>query len=169
MATSSNGGQVNSLKSKALSNLRWRKVVLKISGDALTGSDTCNIDPKVCRLNALQKENQLQCSNVWKVWQYYLARLKSFSSRGINVIWKLLWILIHFFAWIPYQVSMLVSSEVAIASSLGVEVSVDMIVLWSLVSCYSFQFCWSLLLLSLWYFRWRLLLEVVISSVEMHG
>ncbi|MCI27584.1 uridylate kinase, partial [Trifolium medium] len=46
VATSSSGGQVNSLKSKALPNLRWRRVVLKISGSALTGSDTCNIDPK---------------------------------------------------------------------------------------------------------------------------
>lgn len=50
VATSSSGGQVNSLKSKALSNLRWRRVVLKISGSALTGSDTCNIDPKVAML-----------------------------------------------------------------------------------------------------------------------
>ncbi|CAL5207350.1 unnamed protein product [Lathyrus oleraceus] len=50
MATSNSGGQVNSLKSKALSNLRWRRVVLKISGSALTGSDTCNIDPKVAML-----------------------------------------------------------------------------------------------------------------------
>jgi uridylate kinase len=50
VATSSSGGQVNSLKSKALPNLRWRRVVLKISGSALTGSDTCNIDPKVAML-----------------------------------------------------------------------------------------------------------------------
>ncbi|XP_061337700.1 uridylate kinase PUMPKIN, chloroplastic [Gastrolobium bilobum] len=50
VATPSSGGQVNSMKSKALSNLRWRRVVLKISGAALTGSDTCNIDPKVAML-----------------------------------------------------------------------------------------------------------------------
>jgi hypothetical protein len=44
---------------------------------------------------------------------------------------------------------MLVSSEVAIASRLGVEVSVLMIVLTSLVFCYPVQFSLSLLLLSL--------------------
>ena len=41
---------MNNMKSKALSNLRWRRVILKISGAALTGSDTCNIDPKVAML-----------------------------------------------------------------------------------------------------------------------
>ncbi|KAL2323147.1 hypothetical protein Fmac_027526 [Flemingia macrophylla] len=50
LATPSTGGQANNMKSKALSNLRWRRVVLKISGAALTGSDTCNIDPKVAML-----------------------------------------------------------------------------------------------------------------------
>ncbi|TKY53038.1 Uridylate kinase [Spatholobus suberectus] len=50
VSTPSTGGQANSMKSKALSNLRWRRVVLKISGAALTGSDTCNIDPKVAML-----------------------------------------------------------------------------------------------------------------------
>lgn len=54
VATPSSGGQVNSMKSKALSNLRWRRVILKISGAALTGSDTCNIDPKVCGLDVPQ-------------------------------------------------------------------------------------------------------------------
>ncbi|KAK7267873.1 hypothetical protein RIF29_20553 [Crotalaria pallida] len=49
VATPSNGGHVNSMK-KALLNLRWRRVILKISGAALTGSDTCNIDPKVAML-----------------------------------------------------------------------------------------------------------------------
>ncbi|XP_057745800.1 uridylate kinase PUMPKIN, chloroplastic [Arachis stenosperma] len=49
-ASQSSGGQVNNMKSKALSNLRWRRVILKISGAALTGSDTCNIDPKVAML-----------------------------------------------------------------------------------------------------------------------
>lgn len=38
--------------------------MLKISGAALTGSDTCNIDPKVRRLNAPQKEKQLQYSTI---------------------------------------------------------------------------------------------------------
>ncbi|XP_027365468.1 uncharacterized protein LOC113872254 isoform X2 [Abrus precatorius] len=50
VATPSSGGQANNMKSKALSNLRWRRVVLKISGAALTASDTCNIDPKVAML-----------------------------------------------------------------------------------------------------------------------
>ncbi|KAG4996296.1 hypothetical protein AAZX31_10G061200 [Glycine max] len=50
VATPSTGGPANSMKSKALSNSRWRRVVLKISGAALTGSDTCNIDPKVAML-----------------------------------------------------------------------------------------------------------------------
>jgi len=50
VATPSTGGQANSMRSKALTNLRWRRVVFKISGAALTGSDTCNIDPKVCGL-----------------------------------------------------------------------------------------------------------------------
>ncbi|KAG4977027.1 hypothetical protein JHK84_036724 [Glycine max] len=49
VATPSTGGQANSMKSKAFSN-RWRRVVFKISGAALTGSDTCNIDPKVAML-----------------------------------------------------------------------------------------------------------------------
>ncbi|KAI4349042.1 hypothetical protein L6164_009690 [Bauhinia variegata] len=46
----SSGGQANSMKSKAMSNFRWRRVILKISGVALTGSDNCNIDPKVAML-----------------------------------------------------------------------------------------------------------------------
>ncbi|KAK7355476.1 hypothetical protein VNO80_14732 [Phaseolus coccineus] len=50
VATPSTGGQANSMRSKALTNLRWRRVVFKISGAALTGSDTCNIDPKVAML-----------------------------------------------------------------------------------------------------------------------
>lgn len=33
--------------------------MLKISGAALTGSDTCNLDPKVCGLDAPQMEKQL--------------------------------------------------------------------------------------------------------------
>ncbi|KAL2322334.1 hypothetical protein Fmac_026713 [Flemingia macrophylla] len=50
LATPRTRGQANNMKSKALSNLRWRRLVLKVSGVALTGSDTCNIDPKVCGL-----------------------------------------------------------------------------------------------------------------------
>uniref|UniRef100_A0A2P2KEE7 Myb/SANT-like DNA-binding domain-containing protein n=1 Tax=Rhizophora mucronata TaxID=61149 RepID=A0A2P2KEE7_RHIMU len=40
-------GQTNSVKSKSLSNTRWRRVVLKISGVALAGTGPNNIDPKV--------------------------------------------------------------------------------------------------------------------------
>lgn len=47
VATPSSGGQVNTMKPKAMSNVRWRRVVFKISGTALTGSSG-NIDPKVC-------------------------------------------------------------------------------------------------------------------------
>ncbi|XLS94016.1 hypothetical protein HN51_070024 [Arachis hypogaea] len=49
-ASQSSGGQVNNMKSKALLNFRWRRVILKISGATLTGSDTYNIDPKVSML-----------------------------------------------------------------------------------------------------------------------
>lgn len=47
----SSGGQLNSMKPKPMSNLRWRRVVFKISGAALKGSGTGNIDPKVCDLH----------------------------------------------------------------------------------------------------------------------
>ncbi|KAL6585431.1 hypothetical protein OROMI_002075 [Orobanche minor] len=43
--TNTSGGQINSIKSKPSNNLRWRRVVFKISGAALSGTD--NIDPKV--------------------------------------------------------------------------------------------------------------------------
>ena len=48
--------------------------------------------------------------------------------------------LIPFVCLINYQVAMLVSREVSIASHLGVEVSVLLIVFWSLLFCYHFQF-----------------------------
>ncbi|KAH6797630.1 aspartate/glutamate/uridylate kinase family protein [Perilla frutescens var. hirtella] len=50
--TSSPGSQVNSMKLKPSTNLRWRRVVLKISGAALAGSAPNNIEPKVAMLIA---------------------------------------------------------------------------------------------------------------------
>lgn len=44
---SSPGSQINSMKVKPSHNLRWRRVVLKISGAALAGSAPNNIEPKV--------------------------------------------------------------------------------------------------------------------------
>lgn len=41
------GVQLNNVKSKATSNPRWRRVVLKISGAALACTGPNNIDPKV--------------------------------------------------------------------------------------------------------------------------
>lgn len=46
--------------------------MLKISGAALTGSDTCNIDPKVCGMNVPQKEKQL--------WYDYIYVCGNFDS-----------------------------------------------------------------------------------------
>ncbi|KAL5973569.1 hypothetical protein ACLOJK_030220 [Asimina triloba] len=43
---------VNNMKTKSLSNLRWRRVVLKISGAVLAGSGPQNVDPKVMMLIA---------------------------------------------------------------------------------------------------------------------
>lgn len=40
-------GQVNNVKPKSISNPRWRRVVLKVSGVALAGSGPNNIDAKV--------------------------------------------------------------------------------------------------------------------------
>ncbi|KAJ9181468.1 hypothetical protein P3X46_009596 [Hevea brasiliensis] len=45
-------GQTNNIKSKSMCNARWRRVVLKISGVALTGAGPNNIDPKVMVLIA---------------------------------------------------------------------------------------------------------------------
>lgn len=44
------GVQLNNVKSKATSNPRWRRVVLKISGAALACTGPNNIDPKVSYL-----------------------------------------------------------------------------------------------------------------------
>ncbi|GFZ10775.1 aspartate/glutamate/uridylate kinase family protein [Actinidia rufa] len=46
-ATPSPGGQIIALKSKPLTNPRWRRVVFKISGTALAGTVPQNIDPKL--------------------------------------------------------------------------------------------------------------------------
>lgn len=43
---SSNAALTNNLKSKPISNLKWRRVVFKISGTALAGNCQ-SIDPKV--------------------------------------------------------------------------------------------------------------------------
>ncbi|KAF5747840.1 hypothetical protein HS088_TW05G00568 [Tripterygium wilfordii] len=51
-ATSSPVGQISNLKSKPTSNVRWRRVVFKISGVALAGSGRNSIDPKVAMLIA---------------------------------------------------------------------------------------------------------------------
>ncbi|GFY82695.1 aspartate/glutamate/uridylate kinase family protein [Actinidia rufa] len=51
-ATPSPGGQITALKSKPLTNPRWRRVVFKISGAALAGTVPQNIDPKVAMLIA---------------------------------------------------------------------------------------------------------------------
>lgn len=59
----SSGGQLNSLKSKSLSNVRWRRVIFKISGAALTVSATCNIDPKVCGFSEYPQKMRNSHSN----------------------------------------------------------------------------------------------------------
>lgn len=50
---------VNNMKPKSLSNPRWRRVVFKISGAALSGSGSQNIDPKVALL--ISREIALVC------------------------------------------------------------------------------------------------------------
>lgn len=47
LVTYNPGVQINNVKSKATSNPRWRRVVLKISGAALACTGPNNIDPKV--------------------------------------------------------------------------------------------------------------------------
>ncbi|XP_077235893.1 aspartate/glutamate/uridylate kinase family protein [Tasmannia lanceolata] len=51
-ATPSPVGLANNLKTKSLSNPRWRRVVFKISGAALVGNGPQNVDPKVTSLIA---------------------------------------------------------------------------------------------------------------------
>lgn len=52
LVTYNPGVQINNVKSKATSNPRWRRVVLKISGAALACTDPNNIDPKIVGLIA---------------------------------------------------------------------------------------------------------------------
>ncbi|KAK9290436.1 hypothetical protein L1049_008606 [Liquidambar formosana] len=52
ITTPSPVGQINNVKSKSMSNPRWRRVVFKISGAALAGTGPNNIDPKVAMLIA---------------------------------------------------------------------------------------------------------------------
>ncbi|KAL5716763.1 hypothetical protein ACHQM5_009886 [Ranunculus cassubicifolius] len=52
-------GLVNNMKPKALSNPKWRRVVFKISGAALAGTGSQNIDPKVALL--ISREVAIAC------------------------------------------------------------------------------------------------------------
>ncbi|CAN7107439.1 unnamed protein product [Brassica rapa subsp. narinosa] len=52
LVTYNPGVQINNVKSKATSNPRWRRVVLKISGAALACTGPNNIDPKIVGLIA---------------------------------------------------------------------------------------------------------------------
>ncbi|KFK38385.1 hypothetical protein AALP_AA3G106700 [Arabis alpina] len=59
LITYSPGVQINNVKSKATSNPRWRRVVLKISGAALACTGPNNIDPKV--VNLIAREVAMAC------------------------------------------------------------------------------------------------------------
>ncbi|ESQ49066.1 hypothetical protein EUTSA_v10020471mg [Eutrema salsugineum] len=59
LVTYSPGVQINNVKSKATSNPRWRRVVLKISGAALACTGPNNIDPKV--VNLIAREVAMAC------------------------------------------------------------------------------------------------------------
>ncbi|XP_023539307.1 uncharacterized protein LOC111799983 [Cucurbita pepo subsp. pepo] len=52
-------GHMNNLKPKSVSSPRWRRVVFKISGTALTGTGPNNIDPKVTM--AIAREVVIAC------------------------------------------------------------------------------------------------------------
>lgn len=60
-ATSSPSGPITNMDKKPVTNTRWRRVVFKISGDALAGTDSENIDPKVAMLIA--REVSMACHN----------------------------------------------------------------------------------------------------------
>ncbi|CAK9177231.1 unnamed protein product [Ilex paraguariensis] len=55
----SSSGQINNMKSKSLTSPKWRRVVFKISGAALTGTGPHSIDPKVAMLIA--REVSMAC------------------------------------------------------------------------------------------------------------
>uniref|UniRef100_A0A5B7ATS9 UMP kinase n=1 Tax=Davidia involucrata TaxID=16924 RepID=A0A5B7ATS9_DAVIN len=59
ITTPSPSGQINNIKSKSSTNPRWRRVVFKISGAALSGTSPHNIDPKVAMLIA--REVSMAC------------------------------------------------------------------------------------------------------------
>ncbi|CAL9220226.1 unnamed protein product [Arabidopsis halleri] len=59
LVTYNPGVQINNVKSKATSNPRWRRVVLKISGAALACTGPNNIDPKV--INLIAREVAMAC------------------------------------------------------------------------------------------------------------
>lgn len=46
-ATSSPSGQITNMEQKSVTNARWRRVIFKISGAALSGPGSQSIDPKV--------------------------------------------------------------------------------------------------------------------------
>lgn len=58
-ATSSPSGQITNMEPKSVTNARWRRVVFKISGAALAGTDSQSIDPKVAMLIA--REVSMAC------------------------------------------------------------------------------------------------------------
>lgn len=58
-AVSSPSGQTNNMKTKSVTNPKWRRVVFKISGAALVGSGSHSIDPKVAMLIA--REVSMAC------------------------------------------------------------------------------------------------------------
>ncbi|PWA65212.1 Aspartate/glutamate/uridylate kinase [Artemisia annua] len=60
-ATSNPSGPITNMDQKPVTNTRWRRVVFKISGDALAGTDSGNIDPKVAMLIA--REVSMACHN----------------------------------------------------------------------------------------------------------
>ncbi|WCJ34391.1 aspartate/glutamate/uridylate kinase family protein [Euphorbia peplus] len=58
-ATASPISQTDNIKAKSMTNTRWRRVVLKISGIALAGSGPNNIDPKV--MMQIAREISIAC------------------------------------------------------------------------------------------------------------
>ncbi|XP_071690655.1 uncharacterized protein [Rutidosis leptorrhynchoides] len=59
-ATSSPSCQITTIKPKPVTNARWRRVVFKISGASLAGTDSQSVDPKVAMLIA--REVSMACN-----------------------------------------------------------------------------------------------------------
>ncbi|XP_024982376.1 uncharacterized protein LOC112518844 isoform X2 [Cynara cardunculus var. scolymus] len=59
-ATSSPSCQITAIKSKPITNARWRRVVFKISGASLAGTSSHSVDPKVAMLIA--REVSMACN-----------------------------------------------------------------------------------------------------------